>query len=99
MLHPTLGSLEDCSIPPPEQGRESSLPHPPSLNRGPSPSTPSAGVDSEDDPGRGDLGRLKKKKEHSPHLILMMIPPDRLDNPGLGAQRKKRALDTNYCFR
>lgn len=24
---------------------------------------------------------------------------DRLDNPGLGAQRKKRALDTNYCFR
>uniref|UniRef100_A0A8C0CVK9 Transforming growth factor beta n=1 Tax=Balaenoptera musculus TaxID=9771 RepID=A0A8C0CVK9_BALMU len=57
------------------------------------------GVDSEDDPGRGDLGRLKKKKEHSPHLILMMIPPDRLDNPGQGGQRKKRALDTNYCFR
>ncbi|XP_004010851.1 transforming growth factor beta-3 proprotein [Ovis aries] len=56
------------------------------------------GVDSDDDPGRGDLGRLKKKKEHIPHLILMMIPPNRLDSPG-HSQRKKRALDTNYCFR
>lgn len=61
---------------------------------------PSAGVDSEDDHGRGDLGRLKKQKDHhNPHLILMMIPPHRLDNPGQGGQRKKRALDTNYCFR
>uniref|UniRef100_A0A9L0JE35 Transforming growth factor beta-3 proprotein n=2 Tax=Boreoeutheria TaxID=1437010 RepID=A0A9L0JE35_EQUAS len=58
------------------------------------------GVDSEDDHGRGDLGRLKKQKDHhNPHLILMMIPPHRLDNPGQGGQRKKRALDTNYCFR
>lgn len=61
---------------------------------------PSAGVDNEDDHGRGDLGRLKKQKDHhNPHLILMMIPPHRLDNPGQGGQRKKRALDTNYCFR
>nr|XP_012597896.1 transforming growth factor beta-3 isoform X3 [Microcebus murinus]XP_012597906.1 transforming growth factor beta-3 isoform X3 [Microcebus murinus] len=58
------------------------------------------GVDNEDDHGRGDLGRLKKQKDHhSPHLILMMIPPHRLDGPGQGGQRKKRALDTNYCFR
>ncbi|EHB04802.1 Transforming growth factor beta-3 [Heterocephalus glaber] len=58
------------------------------------------GMDNEDDHGRGDLGRLKKQKDHhNPHLILMMIPPHRLDNPGQGGQRKKRALDTNYCFR
>lgn len=72
----------------------------PSLDRRLSSCFPSAGVDSEDDHGRGDLGRLKKQKDHhNPHLILMMIPPHRLDNPGQGGQRKKRALDTNYCFR
>ncbi|KAJ7410223.1 Transforming growth factor beta-3 [Willisornis vidua] len=58
------------------------------------------GIDSEDDYGRGDLGRLKKQKDlHNPHLILMMLPPHRLGSPVLGGQRKKRALDTNYCFR
>ncbi|XP_069714610.1 transforming growth factor beta-3 proprotein [Phaenicophaeus curvirostris] len=58
------------------------------------------GIDSEDDYGRGDLGRLKKQKDlHNPHLILMMLPPHRLESPTLGGQRKKRALDTNYCFR
>ncbi|KYO25387.1 transforming growth factor beta-3 proprotein [Alligator mississippiensis] len=58
------------------------------------------GIDSEDDYGRGDLGRLKKQKDlHNPHLILMMLPPHRLESPGLGGQRKRRALDTNYCFR
>ncbi|XP_062434048.1 transforming growth factor beta-3 proprotein isoform X2 [Rhea pennata] len=58
------------------------------------------GIDSEDDYGRGDLGRLKKQKDlHNPHLILMMLPPHRLEGPSLGGQRKKRALDTNYCFR
>ncbi|KAM7023966.1 transforming growth factor beta-3 proprotein [Acridotheres tristis] len=57
------------------------------------------GIDSEDDYGRGDLGRLKKQKDlHNPHLILMMLPPHRLESPVLGSQRKKRALDTNYCF-
>lgn len=60
----------------------------------------SEGIDSEDDYGRGDLGRLKKQKDlHNPHLILMMLPPHRLESPALGGQRKKRALDTNYCFR
>lgn len=60
----------------------------------------SEGIDSEDEYGRGDLGRLKKQKDlHNPHLILMMLPPHRLDSPTLGGQRKKRALDTNYCFR
>lgn len=60
----------------------------------------SKGIDSEDDYGRGDLGRLKKQKDlHNPHLILMMLPPHRLESPALGSQRKKRALDTNYCFR
>ncbi|XP_029819993.1 transforming growth factor beta-3 proprotein [Manacus vitellinus] len=58
------------------------------------------GIDSEDDYGRGDLGRLKKQKDlHNPHLILMMLPSHRLESPVLGGQRKKRALDTNYCFR
>uniref|UniRef100_A0A663MBL5 Transforming growth factor beta n=1 Tax=Athene cunicularia TaxID=194338 RepID=A0A663MBL5_ATHCN len=58
------------------------------------------GIDSEDDYGRGDLGRLKKQKDlHNPHLILMMLPPHRLESPASGGQRKKRALDTNYCFR
>uniref|UniRef100_A0A493T4C6 Transforming growth factor beta n=1 Tax=Anas platyrhynchos platyrhynchos TaxID=8840 RepID=A0A493T4C6_ANAPP len=58
------------------------------------------GIDNEDDYGRGDLGRLKKQKDlHNPHLILMMLPPHRLESPTLGGQRKKRALDTNYCFR
>lgn len=60
----------------------------------------SEGIDNEDDYGRGDLGRLKKQKDlHNPHLILMMLPPHRLESPTLGGQRKKRALDTNYCFR
>lgn len=53
--------------------------------------------------GRWDLGRLKKKKkkkkeqkeQYLPHLILMMIPPHRLDSQ---PRRRKRALDTNYCF-
>ncbi|XP_038597926.1 transforming growth factor beta-3 proprotein [Tachyglossus aculeatus] len=58
------------------------------------------GVDNEEEYGRGDLGRLKKQKDHhNPHLILMMIPSHRLDSPGQGSLRKKRALDTNYCFR
>ncbi|XP_054828023.1 transforming growth factor beta-3 proprotein isoform X2 [Eublepharis macularius] len=58
------------------------------------------GIDSEDSHGRGDLGSLKKQKDlHSPHLILMMLPPHRLGSPAVRSQRKKRALDTNYCFR
>ena len=61
---------------------------------------PCEGIDSENDYGRGDLGRLKKQKDlHNPHLILMMLPPHRLESPTLGGQRKTRALDTNYCFR
>uniref|UniRef100_A0A3B4US94 Transforming growth factor beta n=1 Tax=Seriola dumerili TaxID=41447 RepID=A0A3B4US94_SERDU len=47
--------------------------------------------------GRLDLDHLKKKKEqYLPHLILMMIPPHRLDTQY--TRRRKRALDTNYCF-
>ncbi|CAI5764282.1 transforming growth factor beta-3 proprotein [Lacerta agilis] len=59
------------------------------------------GIESEDSHvGRGDLGSLKKQKDlHNPHLILMMLPPHRLGSPALRSQRKKRALDTNYCFR
>ncbi|XP_077443401.1 transforming growth factor beta-3 proprotein-like [Stigmatopora argus] len=46
---------------------------------------------------RLDLGRLKRNKDHdAPHLILMMIPPHRLDPES--SHRRKRALDTNYCF-
>ncbi|XP_013999212.2 transforming growth factor beta-3 proprotein [Salmo salar] len=55
------------------------------------------GVEGEyEEQGRWDLGRLKKQKEqYLPHLILMMIPPHRLDSQ---PRRRKRALDTNYCF-
>ncbi|XP_069064544.1 transforming growth factor beta-3 proprotein [Pleurodeles waltl] len=57
------------------------------------------GLDGEDDFGRGDLGRLKKQKDqHNPHLILMMLPPHRTESHSR-SHRKKRALDTNYCFR
>ncbi|KAJ8290454.1 hypothetical protein GJAV_G00013070 [Gymnothorax javanicus] len=51
-----------------------------------------------DEQYRLDLGRLKKQKEqHFPHLILMMLPPHRLDAQ-TSSRRRKRALDTNYCF-
>lgn len=45
-----------------------------------------------------DLSRVKKQKEQLyPHLILMMLPPHRLDAQS-SSRRRKRALDTNYCF-
>ncbi|XP_048841421.1 transforming growth factor beta-3 proprotein-like [Brienomyrus brachyistius] len=37
------------------------------------------------------------KEQNSPHLILMMLPPHRLDSRS-SLRRGKRALDTNYCF-
>ncbi|TWW68912.1 transforming growth factor beta-3 proprotein-like [Takifugu rubripes] len=53
------------------------------------------GVDEEDK--RLDLDHLNKRKEQNlPHLILMMIPPHRLETHS--SRRHKRALDTNYCF-
>ncbi|XP_026141032.1 transforming growth factor beta-3-like [Carassius auratus] len=57
------------------------------------------GMDSEyEEQNRWDLGRLKKQKEQFlPHLILMMLPPHRLDVLPT-SRRRKRALDTNYCF-
>lgn len=55
------------------------------------------GADGYDEQSHLDLDNLKKKKEqHLPHLILMMIPPHRLDTQS--TRRRKRALDTNYCF-
>ncbi|XP_062325998.1 transforming growth factor beta-3 proprotein [Osmerus eperlanus] len=56
------------------------------------------GVDGDyEDPIRLDMSRLKKQKEQLyPHLILMMLPPHRLDTHT--SRRRKRALDTNYCF-
>uniref|UniRef100_A0A673HK97 Transforming growth factor beta n=1 Tax=Sinocyclocheilus rhinocerous TaxID=307959 RepID=A0A673HK97_9TELE len=56
-------------------------------------------MDSEyEEQNRWDLGRLKKQKEQLlPHLILMMLPPHRLDVLPT-SRRRKRALDTNYCF-
>ncbi|XP_030632268.1 transforming growth factor beta-3 proprotein [Chanos chanos] len=54
--------------------------------------------DYEEQQIRWDQGRLKKQKEQLfPHLILMMLPPHRLDVPPT-SRRRKRALDTNYCF-
>lgn len=51
-----------------------------------------------DDQSRWDLYRLKKQKDQLiPHLILMMLPPHRLDVMP-SSRRRKRALDTNYCF-
>lgn len=45
-----------------------------------------------------DLSRVKKQKEQLyPHLILMMLPSHRLDAQP-SSRRRKRALDTNYCF-
>lgn len=45
-----------------------------------------------------DSSRVKKQKEQLyPHLILMMLPPHRLDAQS-SSRRRKRALDTNYCF-
>uniref|UniRef100_A0A1A7X6H6 Transforming growth factor beta n=1 Tax=Iconisemion striatum TaxID=60296 RepID=A0A1A7X6H6_9TELE len=53
------------------------------------------GVDEEY--SRLDLDHLKKNKEqYLPHLILMMIPPHRLETQS--SRRRKRALDTTYCF-
>ncbi|KAG7507516.1 transforming growth factor beta-3-like [Solea senegalensis] len=55
------------------------------------------GVDEDDEQSRWDLDQQKKKKEQVlPHLILMMIPPHRLDTQH--TRRRKRALDTKYCF-
>lgn len=55
------------------------------------------GVDGDEEHSRLDLDNLKKRKEpYLPHLILMMIPPHRLDTQS--TRRRKRALDTNYCF-
>ncbi|KAK7142923.1 hypothetical protein R3I94_012309 [Phoxinus phoxinus] len=57
------------------------------------------GMDGEyEEQNRWDLGRLKKQKEQLlPHLILMMLPPHRLDVLP-SSRRRKRALDTSYCF-
>lgn len=55
------------------------------------------GIDGEEEQSRWDMDHLKKQKDQSlPHLILMMIPPHRLETQS--ARRRKRALDTNYCF-
>ncbi|XP_037100433.1 transforming growth factor beta-3 proprotein-like [Syngnathus acus] len=54
------------------------------------------GVDGEEEQSRLDLSHLKRSKDQNlPHLILMMIPPHRLDSK---SRRRKRALDTDYCF-
>ncbi|XP_062863031.1 transforming growth factor beta-3 proprotein isoform X1 [Trichomycterus rosablanca] len=56
------------------------------------------GMDADYDEPRLDVSRLKKQKEQVlPHLILMMLPPNRLDVPPT-SRRRKRALDTSYCF-
>ncbi|XP_072222231.1 transforming growth factor beta-3 proprotein [Leuresthes tenuis] len=40
---------------------------------------------------------VRNQKELYPHLILMMLPPHRLDTHSF-SRRRKRAIDTNYCF-
>lgn len=50
------------------------------------------------EPDYDDPSRVKKQKEQLyPHLILMMLPSHRLDAQS-SSRRRKRALDTNYCF-
>ncbi|XP_037342794.1 transforming growth factor beta-3 proprotein [Pungitius pungitius] len=44
-----------------------------------------------------DYDARKQKEQLYPHLILMMLPPHRLDAQ-FSSRRRKRALDTNYCF-
>ncbi|TKS86478.1 Transforming growth factor beta-3 [Collichthys lucidus] len=44
-----------------------------------------------------DDQRKKQKEQLYPHLILMMLPSHRLDAQS-SSRRRKRALDTNYCF-
>ncbi|KAL6105740.1 tgfb3 [Pungitius sinensis] len=44
-----------------------------------------------------DYDAKKQKEQLYPHLILMMLPPHRLDAQ-FSSRRRKRALDTNYCF-
>lgn len=56
---------------------------------------PPAGMEAEYD----EQSRVKSQKEQLyPHLILMMLPPHRLDAQA-SSRRRKRALDTNYCFK
>lgn len=56
---------------------------------------PPAGVEGDFE----EVRREKKQKEQLyPHLILMMLPPHRLDTHS-SSRRRKRALDTNYCFK
>lgn len=56
---------------------------------------PPAGMEAEYD----EQSRVKSQKEQLyPHLILMMLPPHRLDAQS-SSRRRKRALDTNYCFK
>lgn len=58
----------------------------------------SIGMDGDYYEHRVDHSRLSKQKEQPlPHLILMMLPPHRLNVPPT-SRRRKRALDTNYCF-
>ncbi|KAL2082407.1 hypothetical protein ACEWY4_022225 [Coilia grayii] len=55
------------------------------------------GNDSRQEKRRGDLGRLKKQRDDSlPHLILMMLPHHH--SAAKLNHRRKRTLDTNYCF-
>jgi len=56
-------------------------------------SPPPAGVDWD----YGDPS-VRNQKELYPHLILMMLPPHRLDTHSF-SRRRKRAIDTNYCFK
>ncbi|XP_043929802.1 transforming growth factor beta-3 proprotein isoform X2 [Protopterus annectens] len=56
------------------------------------------GIDLHDEDILGHGHPKKQKESLNPHLILMMLPPHRLDSHRF-TQRKKRALDTDYCFR
>ncbi|XP_028652923.1 transforming growth factor beta-1 proprotein-like [Erpetoichthys calabaricus] len=48
------------------------------------------------DSSRGDLEKMSETNPMSPHIIAMTIPEERFST--MHSSRRKRALDTNYCF-
>ncbi|XP_039624172.1 transforming growth factor beta-1 proprotein-like isoform X1 [Polypterus senegalus] len=48
------------------------------------------------DSNRGDLEKMSEMNPMSPHIIAMTIPEERSST--MSSSRRKRALDTNYCF-
>ncbi|KAM8793951.1 transforming growth factor beta-1 proprotein-like [Eudromia elegans] len=46
---------------------------------------------------RGDLQGLAQRQQRGPHVLAMVLPPERAEGLRSSA-RRRRALDTDYCF-